>query len=61
MISEAVFKAGALRCWHAEGVRPAEVSNPDSFELLREIGIKIERKTPRSQVTSENTVETIYS
>jgi len=54
VLSEALFNAAAPRGWHAEsaGVQAATTINPVVQELLREIGIELGPKTPRT-VTPE--------
>jgi len=48
-MSEALFNAHAPNGWHAEsaGVKPARAINPMAIELLNEIGIQIESRTPQ--------------
>ena len=54
VLSEALFNATAPRGWRAEsaGVQAAPSINPVVPELLREIGIELGPKTPRT-VTPE--------
>ncbi len=54
VLSEALFNAVAPRGWHAEsaGVQAAAEINPIVVDLLREIGLELGPKTPRS-VTPE--------
>ena len=49
ILSEALFNAQAPKGWMAEtaGVRAAKQVTPVVFDLLREIGIDLEPKTPR--------------
>jgi protein-tyrosine-phosphatase len=49
IMSEALFNAHAPNGWHAEsaGVKPARAINPMAIELLNEIGIQIESRTPQ--------------
>lgn len=48
-MSEAIFNAHAPKGWHAEnaGVKPVSAINPLVIELLNEIGIQVESKTPK--------------
>lgn len=54
VLSEALFNAAPPRGWHAEsaGVQSAASINPIVVDLLREIGIELGPKTPRT-VTPE--------
>lgn len=54
VLSEALFNAAAPRGWRAEsaGVRSAAAISPVVVDLLREIGIELGPKTPRT-VTPE--------
>lgn len=54
VMSEALFNARAPPGWHAEsaGVSAAATVNPSAVELMREIGIDVGRKVPRT-VTSD--------
>jgi len=49
IMSEAIFNANAPKGWHAEsaGVKPVRAINPLVIELLNEIGIQVESKTPK--------------
>jgi arsenate reductase len=49
VMSEALFNAHAPKGWHAEsaGLLPTDAINPLVIELLGEIGIRIESRTPR--------------
>jgi protein-tyrosine-phosphatase len=48
ILSEAIFNAHARKGWAAQsaGVQPAKAINPVAVELLQEIGIQINPKTP---------------
>lgn len=54
VVSEAIFNARAPRGWKAEsaGVQAASAINPVAVELLKEIGVELGTKTPRT-VTPE--------
>ncbi len=49
VLSEALFNARAPAGWHAEsaGVSPASEVNPAVEPLLREVGIRLAKRTPR--------------
>ncbi len=50
VLSEAIFNARAPDGWRAQsaGVQPAASINPNVADLLREIGIQLEPKIPRT-------------
>lgn len=54
VLSEALFNVSAPQGWHAEsaGVNAAAAINPVAVDLLREVGIEIGTKRPRT-VTPE--------
>ncbi len=54
VLSEALFNASAPKGWRAEsaGVNAADAINPVVVDLLREIGVELGPKTPRT-VTPE--------
>jgi arsenate reductase (thioredoxin) len=49
VLSEELFNSKAPPGWHAEsaGVNPASALNPNVRQLLQEVGIKLNERTPR--------------
>jgi arsenate reductase len=49
VLSEEIFNSKAPPGWHAEsaGVSPAQKVNPDVRQLLKEVGITMQERTPR--------------